>query len=62
MRKVIGKVADDSVQIKYLQIQIGSGSAPALDLFSCLYIITGDDISQYKKTCEVLLHFPKIEG
>ena len=26
------------------------------------FVVTGDDISQYKKTCEVLLDYPKIGG
>ena len=44
MRKINSKVADDSVWIKGPKIKIGWGSAPALDLFSCLYGIIGDDI------------------
>ena len=32
------------------------------DLLSHISRITGDDISQYKETCEVLLDYPKIGG
>ena len=31
-------------------------------LFSNIFKITGDDISQYKETCEVLLDYPRIRG
>ena len=33
-----------------------------MDLFSYLCRITGDDISQNKETCQVLLDYPKIGG
>ena len=32
------------------------------DLFSHICRITGNDFSQYKETCEVLLDYPKIWG
>ena len=32
------------------------------DLFSYLCRVTGDNISQYKETCDVLLYYPKIGG
>ena len=37
-------------------------SAPAPDLFPHVCRITGDEFSQYKQTCEVLLDHPKIGG
>ena len=33
-----------------------------MDLFTHICRITGDDIFQYKETCEVLLDYPKIGG
>ena len=33
-----------------------------MDLFSYIYKITRNDISQYKENCEVLLDYPKIGG
>ena len=44
MRKINGKVADDSVIIEYHQLQIGWGYDSVSDLFYYLYRITGDDI------------------
>ena len=32
------------------------------DLFSHIFRIAGNDISQYTETCEVLLDYPKIGG
>ena len=43
-------------------VQTGWGSAPAPDLFPYFFLVTGDNISQYKDTCEVLLEYPKIGG
>ena len=62
MRTFKGKVSDDSVYIEYHQVQNGRGSAPAPDLFPHIFRVTGDDISQYKETYEVLLDYPKIGG
>ena len=62
MREFKVEVDDDIIQIKDHHIQTGLGYAPELDLFSYLGRVTGDDISQYKETCEVFLDYPKIGG
>ena len=45
MCEINSKVADDSIYIEDPKIQIEQGSATALDLFSYLCRIAGDDIS-----------------
>ena len=44
MRTFNGKVADDIIQFEDHRVKTGRGSAPAPDLFSHIYGITGDDI------------------
>ena len=62
MREVNEKFADDSIKIKYHQVQTGWGSSPAPDFVSNPCIFTGYDIYQYKEICELLLNYPNIEG
>ena len=62
MRNINNKAADDIIYIKYHQIQTGWGFATEPDLFYYLCGVTGDNISQYIETCEVLLDYPKIGG
>ena len=62
MRKVNGKVADDSKRIKDHQVQTILGSVTAPDLFFYPRRVAGDDIFSVLKTCEVLLDYPKIGG
>ena len=57
-----GKFSDDSVQIKDRQFKNGRGSAPVPGLFSHIFRITGNDISQYTEACELLLDYSKIGG
>ena len=51
MRKVNGKVADDSIQLKYHRLQTRLGTDTAQDLFSIFWgRVNGDDHSHYKET------------